>query len=407
MARKKVEGEEPKARRGSKKTEAPAVIIDAKDALQMTNTAVVKSFSNAFHAWMHETEKLKQKRFSSGSVGMDCALGGEGLPEGRITELWGPPSGGKTSLALDIAWHRQQQCLERRRNGELNVGAGVVFVDQEHKFDRRLLEQWRGGFDPEWTIFEEPFSGEDAFGIMLQYAESAGTAIIILDSVTALRPASVLAKADQTTHYGVQAGLVSDWLPKLSGAAARTGVPMILINQVRANVDGGQFAKGINRFTKGGGWSLKHWVAISMFLEKFQDGFKKGSVDASGKYVKQDSVFKGHWARATVMRNHSGRTFFNKFEMFLEHGRRFLTAAELNRMAVALGIIKTRGAWYDIGEQACNGEENAVSYIDSNPEIAKSLWTNIRDLQILGYGPVVSVKDPFEDEGEEETTDDE
>jgi recombination protein RecA len=393
---------EPKKEKKTKKEkDATPTVIDAKAALKITNKAVEKTFTNAFHAWLHEKEKLKQNRFSSGSIGLDCALGGEGLPEGRLTELWGPPSGGKTSLALDIAWHRQQQCLKRREK-DISVGAAVIFVDQEHKFDRRLLDQWRGGFDPEWTIFEEPFNGEDAFGIMLQYAESAGTAIVILDSVTALRPTTVLAKQDQTTHYGVQAGLVSDWLPKLSGAAARTGVPMLMINQVRANVGAGQFAKGINQYTKGGGWSLKHWVAISMFLERFQDGFKKGTKDASGKYIKQDSIFKGHWSRATIMRNHSGKTFFNKFEMFLEHGLRFLTAAELHRMGIALGLIKQRGAWFDIGDQACQGEEAAVRYIDQNLETADKLWNEIREMQILGHGVVSEVDDLPEDEDEEE-----
>jgi len=388
----------------NKEVETPDV-IDATLAFQMTANAVEGKFKNTFHAWLYEEEKLRQYRFSSGSIGLDTALGGEGLPEGRLIEIYGPPSSGKTSLGLEIAWHRQQEALRKRAAGDLSVPPGIVFIDAEHKFDRRLLSNWRGGFHPDYTIFAEPGTGEDAFGLMFSYAESAGTALIMLDSISALQPKDKLKKDDQATHYGVQAGFIADWLPKLTGAAARTGVPMILINQVRANLKATQYTKNVNRYNKGGGYSLKHQVSVSIFFDKDQMGYKRGTKGDDGKFVQEDSQYKGQWSKGTIMRNHSGDTFFNDFKVFLEFGKRFLTAGELLAMGESLGVLKKGGGGnYTIYDQHHRGLDQATEYIDTNPDIMERLWNDVKTMQLIGRTPIVDINDLDEEEtiGEED-----
>jgi recombination protein RecA len=390
----KKDKKETKEKKSKTKAEGELAVIDAKLAFEMTSAAIGGKFKNSFMAWLYEQDKLEQGRFSSGCLGLDTALGGEGLPEGRMIELWGPPSSGKTSLGLEIAWHRQQQALKKRAEGDLSVPAGIVFIDAEHKFDRRLLNQWRGGFHPDHTFFVEPSSGEDAFGLMFSFAESAGTSLIMLDSISALQPWEKLKKDDQTSHYGVQAGFIADWLPKLTGAAARTGVPMLLINQVRANLKAGQFSFGMNQYNKGGGYALKHGVSVSIFFDNFQSGYKKGAKDASGKFVQEESKYKGQWSRGTIFRNHSGDTFFKQFEVFLEFGKRFLTAGELLKMGTSLSVIKQGGGGnYTIYDYHCRGMEQATDYIDSNPEVLQKLWNDVKAMQLIGRVPIVEVED--------------
>lgn len=402
MAKKKTEVEEKdkhekkkvEKEKKSKKEKNEPDVIDSQKAFIMTASSIESKFKHTFHAWLYEQEKLKQERFSSGSMGLDTALGGEGLPEGRLIEIYGPPSGGKTSLGLEIAWHRQRQALDKRAAGDLSVPAGIVFIDAEHKFDRRLLSKWRGGFHPDFTVFAEPETGEDAFGLMYSYAESAGTALIMLDSISAIQPGKKLKEDDQTSYYGMQAGFISAWLPKLTGAAARTGVPMILINQVRANLKAGQYATKINQFNKGGGWSLKHRVAISIFFDKTQSGYKPGKKDEDGKYTQEDSKYKGQWSKGTIVRNHSGDTFFNDFDVFLEFGKRFLTAGELLKMGKSLGVIhQGGGGWTTIYDEKLQGMDPATEYIDTNPEILGRLWNDVKKMQLLGRVPIMDVNE--------------
>jgi recombination protein RecA len=408
MAKKKVcepveEPKDKKDKKSKKKVEAEAQdVIDSKMAFELTAKKSADKFKNSFHAWLYEKDKLKQERFSSGCLGLDTALGGEGLPEGRIIEIWGPPSSGKTSLGLEIAWHRQQQGLKRRAAGDLSAPIGILFIDAEHKFDRRLLANWRGGFDPEATFFAEPQSGEDAFGIMFSFAESAGTAMIMLDSISALRPSELLLKEDQTTHYGAQANFIADWLPKLAGAAARTGVPMVLINQVRANLKAGQFSFGMNAYNKGGGFALKHGVSVSIFFDLITKGYLESTKDSSGKSVKPESKFKGQWSRGSIFRNHSGDTFFDKFKVFLEYGKRFLTAGELLELGTDLSVIqKGGGGNYTVYDHHVRGKENVTEYIDTHPEVLQRLWDDVKTMQLIGRTPIVDVNDMEEVESGE------
>lgn len=335
-------------------------------SFKLATAAVDKKFKNVFHAFLHEEEKLVTKRFSSGSIGLDMSLGGEGIPYGRIMEVWGPEGSGKTSLALEIAWHLQRA-----------TGKAVVFIDVEHKFDKMLLKNWKGvGFLPNMTRYEEPFTGEDAFGLVEYYVQNPATGIVIMDSISGVRSAKILEEDDQETHFGKQAKLISDYLPKISGMASYTGVPMLFVNQVRANLEASVHAKGRFRLTKPGGKAYGHYICISAFVDKI--GGQKGMLsDGSKDY--------GHWCNVWIYKNHSGPTPFKNFQMCLHYGYGFDSIAELVDMSSKLGIIPVNGSWYTINEEwRAHGRDNFIMLTRNTPELEKYLWEEVKKNQTQG-----------------------
>jgi len=386
--------EEAKLTKGTKGTEfkKEKKEIDPLKAFQMTSAAVETKFAEtAYHAWLHDAEKMKQYRFSSGSISVDTALGGEGLPYGRIIEVWGPSQSGKTSWALETAWH-----LQRRRREE-GKGYGVVFMDIEHKFDRRLLYQWRGGFLPEATKFEEPFTGDAAFGMLLHYVESMGTCMVIVDSVSAIRSSEMLDKDDQKTNFGAPAKLIGDWLPKISTAATMTGVPIMFVNQVRAKLDAGPKAMGRAKLRKYGGMAYDHWVCVSLYLGKstvINDGLRD----------------LGHMAKMVIYKNHSGPTMFKEFKLKLDYGRQFDTTYELVDRATQLSIISGgAGGHYKIGDVAIHGKDNLYAEVRGNLGLQSYLWDEIMKMQVHQPLPETDLSTTswaIEDEGVEITLDD-
>jgi recombination protein RecA len=331
--------------------------------------AAEQNYPDALHAWMHE-EKIKQHWMSSGSVSLDMALGGLGLPCGRLIEAWGPTGAGKTSLALEIAWHIQR-----------NTGKGIVFMDVEHKFDRSLLFQWRGGFDPNLTKFVEPNSGEEAFGIMQQYVQNPGTGLIILDSVSGIVATDILEDEKGKNPIGHQSRLIAQYLPKISGWASKTGVSILLVNQIRAkivNQQGGTVnpkVMGVARLTKSGGNALDHWICVSLFVDKTakdKDYFNDGSKQT------------GHWAKVLVYKNHAGPTIFKDFHLCLQYGKGFDDVMELVDRGVQLGIVSRAGAWYSVQDKRAQGLVNLVSTCRENPGILDYIRAEIKNMITSG-----------------------
>jgi recombination protein RecA len=158
----------------------------------------------------------------------------------------------------------------------------------------------------------------------------------------------------------------------------------------------------MNRYKKGGGYSLQHWVAISLYLDKIHEGLIKGK-DAKGNTVIENDLYPGQWSRCKIYKNHSGPKFFNEFVAYLEWGRRFLTAAELLEMGTSLSVIKQGGAWYTVGDERFNGKKNAIVGIDTNPELQSWLWEEVKKMQLLGRDPIVDVADW--EEGADDTDD--
>jgi recombination protein RecA len=334
---------------------------DLEKSFKMATAAVDKEFESVFHAFLYEEEKLVQKRFSSGSISMDMAMGGEGLPYGRIIEVWGPEGSGKTSLALEIAWNLQQA-----------TGKAVVFIDVEHKFDKMLLKNWKGvGFLPKMTRYEEPFSGEDAFRLLDSYVQNPATGIVIMDSISGIRSSAVLDADDQQTHFGKQAKLISDYLPKISGSSSRSGVPIMFVNQVRANLEASAHAKGRYKLTKSGGKAYGHYVCISMYVDKM-----------GGKNIITDGVKDlGHWCNVWVYKNHAGPTVLKNFQLCLRYGYGFDTVAELVDVGIKLGLIAVSGSWCTYGEHQAQGKENFIILTRDNKELENKLWEAIKQTQ--------------------------
>jgi recombination protein RecA len=341
-------------------TEVPRVQIATKNkAFEMAAKTVEKDYPEAYHCYLWEEEKMQQHYFSSGSVSVDAAVGGRGLPKGRIIELWGSTGSGKTSLALDIAWHLQRE-----------TGGGVVFEDIEHKLDRSLLKTWRGGFIPELTRYEEPFSGEEAFGILERYVQSQGVCAIIMDSVSGLVSTDIIDADEDKNPIGHQARLITRFLPKIAGLASRTGVVLLFVNQVRAKIDVNPMSKGKARLTKTGGNALGHYVCISLLMEK-----------NNSRLIKKGNTVTGHWSKVFVYKNHAGPTPFDSFELCLEYGKGFDTIAELVDRSISGGIFIPSGSWFIVGEDKIQGKDNLIEYVRERPEIQAQLWTEIKDMQ--------------------------
>jgi recombination protein RecA len=361
-----IKEKETKGKKGGK-TEAPKTFgvhldmtpTELEKSFKLATNAVDTQFTNVFHAFLHEEEKLVTRRFSTGSIGMDIALGGEGLPYGRIIELWGPEGGGKTSNSLEIAWNMQRA-----------TGKAVVFIDLEHKLDKYLLKNWKGvGFLPNMTRYEEPYSGEDAFGLIENYLQSPATGVIILDSIAIVRSKDLLDSDDQSTHYGKQAKLIADNLPKLTGMASLNGVPIIFVNQVRADLEKTR-ARGRYKLRKPGGKMYDHCVCISLYVDKIS-GADSTISDGVRDY--------GHWCNVWVYKNHAGPTLFKEFKMFLYYGWGFDAVSELVDMGKNLGVIATNGAWLSINENwKAQGRDKFIDFARQNPEVEKYLWEEIR-----------------------------
>jgi len=349
--------------------------IDLEKAFKLAAAGVDKKFENVFHAFLYEEEKLVQKRFSSGSISMDMALGGGGLPYGRILEVWGPEGSGKTSLALEAAWHLQRA-----------TGKAVVFIDVEHKFDKMLLKQWKGvGFLPNMTRYEEPFTGEDVFGLIEYYVQNPATGIIIVDSISGIRSSTILEADDQQTHFGKQAKLISDYLPKILGLLSRAGISMIFINQVRANLEASAHAKGRFKLTKSGGKAYGHYVCVSLYLDKM-----------GGKGILSDGIRDvGHWCNVWVYKNHAGPTPIKNFQLCLHYGYGFDTVAELIDVCIKLGIITVSGSWCSYKEYKEQGRDKFIILTREHPELEKVLWDEVKKTQVQAISaaptPVIDV----------------
>jgi recombination protein RecA len=363
----KKETKAKKVKKDAAATEVPAK-IDPQKAFKMAAAAVDKKFPKAFHAWLHEDDKLIQRRFSSGSISLDTAMDGKGLPHGRIIEVWGPSGGGKTSWALETAWHLQRQ-----------TGLGVVFMDLERKFDPSLLNKWQGGFLPNMTRLEMPESGEDAFATLLYYLESEGTGIVIMDSVSAIRSSKVLEADDQETYFGASAKLIGEWLPKISSASARTGVPILFVNQVRAKLDAGKKARGRAKLRKYGGMAYDHWVCVSLFLGRIGAPLNDGARDYA------------QWSKMVVYKNHSCDTKFKEWNLLLNYGTGFDNVAELVDRASSIGIISTNGSWLTLGDIQVQGKAAMLDAVRQAPDAQKYLWDEVKRMQLLSQtAPVTS-----------------
>lgn len=283
----------------------------------------------------------------SGSLLIDNALGVGGYPKGRIIEIFGPESSGKTTLALHAIAEAQKK------------GGTAAFVDAEHSIDPVYARNL--GVDINELILSQPDSGEQALEIVQMLAESGGVDIIVVDSVAALVPQAELDGAMGDNSVGLQARLLSKAMRKLAGILNLNNCTVIFINQLREKV-------GViygNPETTTGGRALKFYASVRIDIRR-------------AEAIKDGSNIIGNTVNVRIVKNKVAPPFKNT-AVDIIYGKGINKNAEILDMGVTLGILSRSGAWYEYnGERFANGRENGKAYLESHPEFAEELLKKIQ-----------------------------
>ena len=284
---------------------------------------------------------------STGSLGLDLALGIGGLPRGRVVEIYGPESSGKTTLALHAAAEIQK------------AGGMAAFVDAEHALDPKYAEKL--GVEISDLLVSQPDTGEQALEITDMLVRSGATDLIIIDSVAALTPKAEIEGEMGDSHMGLQARLMSQALRKLTANIKRSNTLVIFINQIRMKI-GVMFG---NPETTTGGNALKFYSSVRMEIRRI------------GAIKKNDEVV-GNETRVKVVKNKVAPPFKEAFFDIL-YGRGISREGEIINLGVSHGIMEKTGAWYGYnGERIGQGKDNVRAYLQDNPKIAHEIELAIK-----------------------------
>jgi recombination protein RecA len=302
---------------------------------------------------------------STGSLGLDVALGVGGLPRGRVIEIYGPESSGKTTLTLQVVAEAQK------------VGGTAAFVDAEHALDPVYAEKL--GVNVEDLLVSQPDTGEQALEITDMLVRSGAVDVIVVDSVAALTPKAEIEGEMGDSHVGLQARLMSQALRKLTGTISRTHCMVIFINQIRMKI-GVMFG---SPETTTGGNALKFYSSVRMDIRRI------------GAIKKGDEVI-GNQTRVKVVKNKVAPPFRNaEFEIL--YGEGISREGEIIDMGVAEGFVEKSGSWYSYnGDRIGQGKENARQFLKSNPEVAAEIEQKVRDKLLPGTQPKPEADEPVE-----------
>ena len=308
------------------------------EALQTVFAQLEKQFGKGTIMRMGDKTAEDVDVIPTGSIALDMALGIGGIPRGRVVEVYGPESSGKTTLSLHIIAEAQKQ------RGE------VAFIDAEHALDPIYASKL--GVNVDRLIVSQPDTGEDALQIAETLARSGAIDIIVIDSVAALVPKSEIEGEMGDSHVGVQARLMSQALRKLAGVASKTNTTIFFINQLRLKI-GVMYG---NPETTTGGWALKFYSSIRMEIRK-------------AEAIKSGSDVIGNRTKVKVVKNKMAPPF--KECMFdIMYGEGISHSGEVLDLAVELDIIRKGGAWYSYkDEKIGQGRDNAKEFLENNPEI--------------------------------------
>ena len=320
---------------------------DRKRALETALAQIEKTYGKgAIMRLGDHSEQVNVEAISTGSLSLDLALGIGGVPRGRIVEIYGPESSGKTTLALHILASAQKN------------GGEAAFIDVEHALDPTYARAL--GVDIDNLLISQPDTGEQALEITEQLVRSGAVDVIIVDSVAALLPRSELEGEMGDSSVGVIARLMSQALRKLTGAVSKTNTIVVFINQLREKI-GVMYG---NPETTPGGRALKYFSSVRIDVRRIE------TMKVGGEMV-------GNRTRAKIVKNKVAPPF-KEAEFDIIYGEGISKIGEIIDLAVKLELIDKAGAWFTVGEQRLQGRDSVKTYLQENPEVADELESQIR-----------------------------
>ena len=323
-------------------------MMEKKKALEMALGQIEKQFGKGAIMKLGESSHLNVETISTGAIGLDIALGVGGVPRGRIVEIFGPESSGKTTVALHIV-------AEAQKNG-----GDAAYIDAEHALDPVYAKNL--GVDIENLIVAQPDTGEQALEIAEALVRSGAIDVIVIDSVAALVPKAEIDGEMGDSHVGLQARLMSQALRKLAGVISKSKTTAIFINQLREKV-GVMFG---NPETTPGGRALKFYASVRLDIRRIES-------------LKQGNEIIGNRTRAKVVKNKVAPPF-KEAEFDIIYGDGISREGSILDVGVSLDIINKSGAWFSYnGQRIGQGRENVKQFLRENKDICKEIESKIRD----------------------------
>ena len=320
---------------------------EKKKALEAAMSQIEKQFGKGSVMKLGEFKAMEIEAIPTGALSLDIALGIGGVPRGRIIEVFGPESSGKTTLALHIVAEAQK------------MGGEAAFIDAEHALDPVYAKKL--GVDIDNLIVSQPDTGEQALEITESLVRSGALDVVVVDSVAALVPKAEIDGDMGDSHMGLQARLMSQALRKLAGAINKSKTVLIFINQLREKI-GVMFG---NPETTTGGRALKFYASVRMDIRKIEN-------------IKQDGEVKGNRVRVKVIKNKVAPPF-REAEFDIVYGQGISKEGNILDMAVNLDIVEKAGSWFSYnGERIGQGRENVKKYLRENPELLEEIDGKVR-----------------------------
>lgn len=349
---------------------------EKKKALESALGQIEKQFGKGSVMKLGDFKAMNVEAIPTGALSLDVALGIGGIPKGRIIEIFGPESSGKTTLAL----HMIAECQK--------LGGEAAFIDAEHALDPVYAKHL--GVDIDDLIVSQPDTGEQALEIVEALVRSGAIDIIVVDSVAALVPKAEIDGDMGDAHVGLQARLMSQALRKLAGVLNKSNTAIIFINQLREKV-GIMFG---NPETTPGGRALKFYSSVRLDIRKVEN-------------LKQDGEVFGNRARVKVVKNKVAPPF-REAEFDIIYGKGISKSGNILDLAVSLDIVEKSGSWFSYdGTRIGQGRENAKKYFEDNPKIMAEVEKKVRAKFDEAFEKSLNDEDSEEVEDQDEPLDDE
>ena len=325
---------------------SPSAAADKRKALETAIAQIEKNFGKGAIMRLGDDIPVNVEAIPTGSLSLDLALGIGGVPRGRIVEIYGPESCGKTTLALHIVASAQKG------------GGEAAYIDVEHALEPAYARAL--GVDIDELLISQPDTVEQALEITEQLVRSGALDVVVIDSVAALLPRSELEGEMGESSVGVVARLMSQALRKLAGVVSKTGCIVIFINQLREKI-GVMYG---NPETTPGGRALKYFASVRIDMRRIET-------------LKNGTEMIGNRTRAKIVKNKVAPPF-KEAEFDILYGQGISKIGEIIDLSVKLGLIDKAGAWFTVGDQRFQGRDNVKVYLQENPEVCDKLEADIR-----------------------------